>query len=86
MTKKTTRKAASQAPARGRESQSVAKRASETPGKHSMTKRDFLAHVWQFLHYVDDVMCDKVYNKIAYKQSTLYKKGQQIRQFIHDIE
>ena len=50
------------------------------------SKRDFCAHIWQYLHYVEDEMCTKIYNKVHWRDSLLRKKGEQIKTMMRAME
>jgi len=56
------------------------KRAGKSPFKP--TKRDFLAHVYQYVHYVEDVLCTRTH----WPESTVRKKGIQLKQMMQDME
>jgi len=47
-----------------------------------VTKRDFLAHVYQYVHYVEDVLCTRTH----WPESTVRQKGIQLKQMMQDME
>ena len=46
------------------------------------SKRDFLAHVYQYVHYVEYVLCTRTH----WPESTVRKKGIQLKQMMQDME
>lgn len=55
---------------------------SKQPKMAGLCKRDFCAHIWQYIHYVEDGMCVSK----NYDVTVLRKKTQQIKQLLQDLE
>ena len=55
----------------------MAKKAAQT-----ISKRDFCAHVWQFVHYVEDFMT----SKIDYHKPTCKMKCEQVKKLLSQLE
>ena len=51
-------------------------------GKSSLSKHDVLAHVWQFVHYVEDF----IVGSKQWPSSTCKKKCDQVKQVLRDAE
>lgn len=48
----------------------------------AVSKREFCAHVWQFVHYVEDFMTSKT----AYHKPTCKMKCEQVKKLLHQLE
>jgi hypothetical protein len=87
MKKKTTRKKNRVAvPAKRARAAKAAPRKERAGKAEPLSKRDFLAHIHQYLHYVEDIMCTFKYKGVGWKESTLRQKGEQIKEMIRAIE